>query len=305
MNIFLIFPIIIFLFSGTFGCSSVSVPGGGRFGSELIQEQAILDFYGTEEERISSLKLLRSTCRSIRSDRGLACYNLSVLYQSLGDLDGAIEYAIRAKSANPKDPLYAELAFQTALAKDNRERSDLDQGEISLISAIRACKEGRKDDAYLFLAPLVASGEISKESLSRGLFADCGLDKSFIAEAKSNSIKPSLEYYKTLEKNHPFRKIWDLSGEFGRNQKESSANKATRSWQELRKALPLRDIASAKKHIVSFKQGLEDLSRETPASKQLALHLKKAAYLLLSEDSNFSTFKDLAKELSDRPVQTQ
>lgn len=158
-----------------------------------------MDFYGTEEERNSSLKLLRSTCRSIRRDRGLACYNLSILYQSLGDLDGAVEYAIRAKTSDPNDPLYAELAFQTALIKEDKERSDLDQGEISLIAAIRACKEGRKDDAYRYLGPLIASGEVSKESLSRGVFADCGLDKSFVAGAKPNSIKPSLEYYKTLE----------------------------------------------------------------------------------------------------------
>ncbi|WP_210409310.1 hypothetical protein [Leptospira fletcheri] len=301
MTLFLVFLNLFFLFLGTLGCSSVSVPGGGRFGAELIQEQAILDFYGTEEERAQSLKLLRSACRSLRPDRGLACYNLSVLYQSMGEKELAAEYSQRAKTSDPKDPLYAELVFQNSLSdlKPASENDRLDEGEQALKKAVQACKEGKKAEASGWISPLVSSGEISKETLSRGIFQECGIDSAVLATAKPNSRKPSLEYYKTLEKNHPYRKVWDLAGEFGRNPKAPSENPVTRSWKEFRASVSAKDLLGAKKHLFTFRKSLEDLSKEGQTSKQLALQLKKAAFLLLSEDSAYARFKDLAKELSD------
>ncbi|TGJ98635.1 hypothetical protein EHQ53_00425 [Leptospira langatensis] len=283
---------------GTSGCTSVSVPGGGRFGSELIQEQAILDFYGSEEERNSSLQLLRSTCRSLRKDRGLACYNLSVLYDSLGDSAAAWDYAVRAKNSDPKDPLYGELAFSASLKMEGQNGTLPDSEEALYKEALDSCKKGKKEEANASVSKLVELGSVSKESLSKGIFAECGLDPSLLARAKSNSIKPSLEYYKSLEKDHPYKKVWDLSGEFGRTPKEPiSANKATQSWRELKKALGSKDQASAKRHLISFKEGLDLLAKENAQSSALASNLKKAAFLLLSEDSNYSAFKELAKEL--------
>lgn len=291
--------------SGTFSCTSVSVPGGGRFGSELIQEQAILDFYGTEEERNSALKLLKSACKSLRKDRGLACYNLSVLYNSLGDISSAWEYANAARNGDPKDPLYQELVFSVSLqlqAVDSKSEESEDQ---LFRQAIESCKSGKKEEANSYLTRLVDSGLLSKEALTKGIFSECGADPSLIAKAKPNSVKPGLEYYKTLEKNHPYRKVWDLSGEFGRNSKETSKNKATQSWKDLRKALSSRDSVSARRFLGGFKEGLEELSKESPQSAHLASNLRKAAFLLLSEDSSYSGFKDLAKELSDTPSQTK
>ncbi|TGJ99785.1 hypothetical protein EHO59_17645 [Leptospira semungkisensis] len=283
---------------GTLDCTSVSVPGGGRFGSELIQEQAILDFYGSEEERNSSLQLLKSTCRSLRKDRGLACYNLSVLYDSLGDSASAWEYASKAKSSDPKDPLYGELAFSASLKLEAGKASLADSEEALYREALDSCKKGKKEEANASVSKLIDLGSISKESLSKGIFSECGLDPSLLTRAKSNSIKPSVEYYKSLEKDHSYKKVWDLSGEFGRTPKDLvSSNKATQSWKELKKALGTRDQVSAKRHLLSFKESLDSMAKENAQSSLLASNLKKAAFLLLSEDSNYSAFKELAKEL--------
>ncbi|TGL64198.1 hypothetical protein EHQ64_03710 [Leptospira sarikeiensis] len=292
-----------FCFSGTFYCTSVSVPGGGRFGSELIQEQAILDFYGTEEERKSSLELLKSSCRSLRKDRGLACYNLSVLYDSLGENGAAWEYAIRAKNADPKDPLYQELAFSSSLKLEVEKSASEDSEEKLYQIAISACKKGNSSEASEAVSKLIEIQSITKESLSKGIFFECGLDQNLISKAKPNSFKPSSEYYKFLEKNHPYKKVWDLSGEFGRTPKDIvSGNKATQSWKELKKAVSSKDQVSAKKHLLSFKSNLEELAKANAESSLLSANLKKAAFLLLSEDSNYSGFKELAKELSDTPT---
>ncbi len=289
---------------GTFSCTSVSVPGGGRFGSELIQEQAILDFYGTEEERNSSLQLLKSTCKSLRKDRGLACYNLSVLYDSLGETKSAWEYAMKAKTSDDQDPLYKELFFTISLKMDSKEVLSPDEEENVFRNALEACRLGKKEETSQLVAKLIESQTLSRESLTKGIFSECGLETSLIAKAKPNTIKPSSEYYKSLEKNHPYRKVWDLSGEFGRTPKDFSGNKVTQSWKELRKAVSAKDQMSARKHLSSFKHGLEELSKEN-SQASLASNLKKAAFLLLSEDSSYSSFKDLAKELSDTPSQTK
>ncbi|WP_246048580.1 hypothetical protein [Leptospira sarikeiensis] len=281
----------------------MSVPGGGRFGSELIQEQAILDFYGTEEERKSSLELLKSSCRSLRKDRGLACYNLSVLYDSLGENGAAWEYAIRAKNADPKDPLYQELAFSSSLKLEVEKSASEDSEEKLYQIAISACKKGNSSEASEAVSKLIEIQSITKESLSKGIFFECGLDQNLISKAKPNSFKPSSEYYKFLEKNHPYKKVWDLSGEFGRTPKDIvSGNKATQSWKELKKAVSSKDQVSAKKHLLSFKSNLEELAKANAESSLLSANLKKAAFLLLSEDSNYSGFKELAKELSDTPT---
>lgn len=279
------------------------MPGGGRFGSELIQEQAILDFYGTEEERKSSLELLKSSCRSLRKDRGLACYNLSVLYDSLGENGAAWEYAIRAKNADPKDPLYQELAFSSSLKLEVEKSASEDSEEKLYQIAISACKKGNSSEASEAVSKLIEIQSITKESLSKGIFFECGLDQNLISKAKPNSFKPSSEYYKFLEKNHPYKKVWDLSGEFGRTPKDIvSGNKATQSWKELKKAVSSKDQVSAKKHLLSFKSNLEELAKANAESSLLSANLKKAAFLLLSEDSNYSGFKELAKELSDTPT---
>ncbi|WP_367898727.1 hypothetical protein AB3N61_05890 [Leptospira sp. WS58.C1] len=290
-----------FCFVGTFYCTSVSVPGGGRFGSELIQEQAILDFYGTEEERKSSLDLLKSSCRSLRKDRGLSCYNLSVLYDSLGEKQSAWEYAVRARNADPNDPLYQELAFSSSLQLESEKSALLDQEEVLYQTAISACKKGNIAEASAAISKLIEIQSISKESLTKGIFAECGgLDKELVSKAKPNTFKPSSEYYKFLEKNHPYRKVWDLSGEFGRAPKDIiSGNKATQSWKELKKAVSAKDQMSAKKHLLSFKSHLEELAKTNSEASLLSANLKKAAFLLLSEDSNYSSFKKLAKELSE------
>ncbi|WP_243396405.1 hypothetical protein [Leptospira hartskeerlii] len=302
MEKFCIFPF--FCFVGTFYCTSVSVPGGGRFGSELIQEQAILDFYGTEEERKSSLDLLKSSCRSLRKDRGLACYNLSILYDSLGENQSAWEYAVRAKNSDPNDPLYKELAFTSSLKWESEKSALADQEEVLYQTAISACKKGNIAEASESVFKLIEIQSISKESLTKGIFAECGLDKELVSKAKPNALKPSSEYYKFLEKNHPYKKVWDLSGEFGRNPKDMvSGNKVTQSWKELKKAVSTKDQVSAKKHLLSFRSNLEELAKTNSEASMLSANLKKAAFLLLSEDSNYSSFKELAKELSDPPVQ--
>ncbi|PJZ68057.1 hypothetical protein CH373_04590 [Leptospira perolatii] len=286
------------------GCSSGSVPGGGRFGIELIQEQAILDFYGSEEERSSALALLKSSCRSLRPNRGLSCYNLAILYLALDDIPSAQEYALRARTGDPRDPLYSELYFQISLRNKEANSAQLQEEESERLYriAIEACKSKDLEKANASLKILVESGEITKETLSKGVFADCEIDKSLLKIAKVNSVKYSKEYYKSLEKKHPYQSVWDLSGEFGRKVEKPSNNKLTHAWEEVRKASKAKDLNSAKIHILSFKSGLEAISRESNSSKHLATNLRKAAYLLLSEDSHFASIKVLAKELSDTPT---
>lgn len=241
----------------------------------------------------------------MRKDRGLACYNLSVLYTSLGNYPLAGEYAKLAQASDPKDPLYQEISFRTSLRLQEREAKEEESEEALFRNAIEACRSGKKEEAGSAISRLIDSGALSKESLSKGIFSECGLDSGLVSKAKSNSFKPGVEYYKVLEKNHPYKKVWDLSGEFGRPEAATSSNKATRSWKDLRRAVSAGDQAAARSHLNGFKLGLEELSKESSQSANLASNLKRAAFLLLSEDAKYSAFKDLAKELSDIPVRTK
>lgn len=116
-----IFVLLIF----GFYCSTVSMPAGsGRFALEMVQEQAILEFYGTPQERESSMRLLKSSCRSLHPARALSCYNLSVLLSSSKNYPEALEYALRARNADPSDSLYRDQVFQVAY------HLELEQGEV-------------------------------------------------------------------------------------------------------------------------------------------------------------------------------
>ncbi|WP_046689659.1 hypothetical protein [Leptospira santarosai] len=289
-----------------FYCSTVSMPGSGRFALEMVQEQAILEFYGTPEERESSLKLLKSSCRSLHPDRALSCYNLSVLLTSSKNYPEALEYALRARNADPSDSLYRDQVFQVAyhLELAQGEALSADEVEKRYFRAIKNCKDGKKNEVLADLIVLVALREIGRESLEKGIFSECVGTSDLLVHVKPNEVNYTKEYYKFLENSHPYREVWDVSGAVRKQtlEKMQSPNQeVTRAWREFRRSVKSKNRIQATEHLKKFKESLETISQKNQRAKNLALHLKKAAFYLIQGDPNFEGFRHLTKELEDSP----
>ncbi|MGJ4751385.1 hypothetical protein [Leptospira kmetyi] len=294
--------LLIFVFS----CSTVSMPGSGRFALEMIQEQAILEFYGTPEERESAIKLLRSSCRSLHPERALSCYNLSVLLSSSKNYPEALEYALRARKADPSDTLYRDQVFQVAyyLELEQGETLSSDEVEKRYFRAIKNCKAGKKNETLADLIVLADLKEIGRESLKKGIFSECVGEAEALVQVKPNEINYTKEYYKFLENSHPYKEVWDVTGVVRKQtlEKMQTPNQeVTRAWKEFRQSVRSKNKIQAAEHLKKFKQSLETISQKSQHAKNLAVHLKKAAYYLIQGDPNFEGFRHLTKELEDTP----
>ncbi|EMJ93417.1 hypothetical protein [Leptospira alstonii] len=299
-SLWVVFVFLIFVFS----CSTVSMPGSGRFALEMIQEQAILEFYGTPEEKESSVRLLRASCRSLHPDRALSCYNLSILLSSSKNYPEALEYALRARKADPSDSLYRDQVFQVAyhLELEQGEAISVDDVEKRYFRAIKNCKEGKKNETLADLIVLAALKEIGSESLKKGIFAEC-VGESLV-DIKPNETNYTKEYYKFLENSHPYREVWDVSGAVRKQdlEKMQSPNReVTKVWKEFRQSVRSKNKAQAAEHLKKFKESLETISQKNHNARNLALYLKKAAFYLIQGDPNFEGFRHLTKELEDNP----
>ncbi|MDV6236834.1 hypothetical protein CH379_014490 [Leptospira ellisii] len=299
----LVIPAIL---TASVSCSSVSLPGSGRFALEMIQEQAILEFYGTPEERESAIKLLRSSCRSLRPDRALSCYNLSVLYLSSKRYSDALEYALRARKAEPEDTLYRDQVFQSAyfLEFEQGDTLSADDVERRYFRAVKNCKEGKRNETIADLAVLAELGQIGKESLKRGIFAECAGESEALLNVKPNPVSYTKEYYKFLENSHPYREVWDVSGTVRRQTLEKNAvteHEVTKAWREFRQSVRSKNKPRAAEQLKKFKLGLEGVSKKNQNARVFAQHLKRAAYYLIQGDPGFEGFRDLTKELEDTP----
>ncbi|MBE8363931.1 hypothetical protein [Leptospira borgpetersenii] len=297
-----IFVLLIF----GFYCSTVSMPGSGRFALEMVQEQAILEFYGTPQERESSMRLLKSSCRSLHPARALSCYNLSVLLSSSKNYPEALEYALRARNADPSDSLYRDQVFQVAyhLELEQGEVLSADEVEKRYFRAIKNCKDGKKNETLSDLIVLVALKEIGKESLEKGIFSECVGKSDVLVHVKPNEVNYTKEYYKFLENSHPYREVWDVSGVVRKQtlEKMQSPNQeVTRAWKEFRQSVKSKNRIQAAEHLKKFKETLEITSQKNQNAKKLALHLKKAAFYLIHGDPSFEGFRYLTKELEDSP----
>ncbi|RHX78324.1 hypothetical protein DLM76_18375 [Leptospira yasudae] len=297
-----VFVLLIFGFS----CSTVSMPGSGRFALEMIQEQAILEFYGTPEERESSIKLLRSSCRSLHPERALSCYNLSVLLSSSKNYPEALDYALRARKADPTDTLYRDQVFQVAyyLELEQGEVLAADEVEKRYFRAIKNCKEGKKNETLADLIVLAALKEIGRESLKKGIFSECVGEAEALVGVKPNEVNYTKEYYKFLENSHPYKEVWDVSGAVRKQTLEKMQipnQDATKHWKEFRQSVRSKNKTLAAEQLKKFKESLETISQKNQHAKNLAIHLKKAAYYLIQGDPNFEGFRHLTKELEDSP----
>ncbi|AAS70821.1 hypothetical protein GS518_11175 [Leptospira interrogans] len=289
-----------------FYCSTISMPGSGRFALEMVQEQAILEFYGTPEERESSVKLLKSSCRSLHPDRALSCYNLSILLASSKNYSEALEYALRARKADPSDSLYRDQVFQIAyhLELEQGEALSVDEVEKRYFRAIKNCKEGKKNETLSDLIVLAALKEIGKESLQKGIFAECVGESESLVHLKPNEVNYIKEYYKFLENSHPYKEVWDVSGTVRRQTLEKMQipnQEVTKTWKEFRQSVRSKNKIQAVEHLKKFKESLEKVSQKSQQSKNLALNLKKAAFYLIQGDPSFEGFRHLTKELEDNP----
>ncbi|WP_039941786.1 hypothetical protein [Leptospira alexanderi] len=289
-----------------FYCSTVSMPGSGRFALEMLQEQAILEFYGTPEERESSVKLLKSSCRSLHPGRALSCYNLSVLLSSSKNYPEALEYALRARNADPWDSLYRDQVFQVAyhLELEQGEAISADEVEKRYFRAIKNCKDGKKNETLADLIVLVALKEIGSESLKKGIFSECVGESDVLIHIRPNEVNYMKEYYKFLENSHPYREVWDVSGVVRKQtlEKMQSPNQeVTRAWKEFRQSVKSKNKIQATEHLKKFRESLEIISQKNQNAKKLALHLKKAAFYLIQGDPSFEGFRHLTKELEDNP----
>lgn len=287
-------------------CSTVSYPGSGRFALEMIQEQAILEFYGNPEERESAIKLLKSSCRSLRPDRALSCYNLSVLFASTKKYPDALEYALRARKADKEDTLYRDQVFQAAyyLELEQGEALAIDEVEKRYFRAIKNCKEGKKNETLADLMVLAEMKEIGKESLKKGIFSECVGESESLLNLKPNEVSYTKEYYKFLENSHPYREVWDVSGVVRKQTLEKTQNpnqEVTKVWKEFRQSVKSKNKPKAVEHLKKFKTTLETISQKNTNSKNLAVHLRKAAFYLIQGDPNFEGFRELTKELEDTP----
>ncbi|XDD51488.1 hypothetical protein AB3N59_07065 [Leptospira sp. WS92.C1] len=298
--------LVFLIFQSFVSCTSVSFPGSGRFALEMIQEQAILEFYGTPEERESSIQLLKSSCRSLRPDRALSCYNLSVLLVSSQKYSDALDYALRARKADPEDNLYRDQVFQVGyfLELEQGEVLGLDEVEKRYYRAIKNCKDGKKNETIADLIVLTELKEIGKESLQKGIFLECVGTSESLLNVKPNGISYTKEYYKFLENTHPYKDVWDVSGVVRKQTLEKMQipnQEATRIWKEFRLSVKTKNKPKAIEQLRKFKESLLVLSQKNQNAKNLTIHLKKAAFYLIQGDPNFEGFRDLTKELEDTP----
>ncbi|WCL50015.1 hypothetical protein [Leptospira sp. GIMC2001] len=277
----------------------------------VFYERIILDYYSSESEKKHALNELDTRCRWKDPGTGLSCANLAILYLNANDLDRAYTAAAIAYKKEPKDNFYRNLfqnlAVRTNNLKDMRKRMGRD-GNIILTyeRAILRCKENRPTAALPDIRTLVNLGHLTRESLEKGIFAQCLNNSEEIVQLRNIAKPNKVSYSKLLmgeeDRNHGYYSIWDIS--YARKEKTEKLKDSdepnqliTKHWMDFKSNLISGNSAKAKSSFDDYKNTLQSIKKSGGKSKDLAESLELATELILKQDP---IFRDKADRMGIR-----
>lgn len=271
----------------------------GSLASENLQEDAVLDFYGSESQKEHALNLLQSACSSSQSYAALSCYNLAVLYLQMNQSDKANEYANRAHELEPKDTLYNDIVFQVKQVQEmNSAEASVDlQKELAII--IKQCKTKENSKATLGLQHLADQGFLEPGMLENGVLAHCNTKPIQFSKSKGE-FDYSREYLLQKERSHPLYPVLEVSSgvEGARSQLASAKAKRLSSvWENILAEARRGNQTKARIYLSEFLNLLKHPS--TKEEKDLYPVIWEASRILIETDPHFRRVRSLGSGFPD------
>ncbi|PJZ84937.1 tetratricopeptide repeat protein [Leptospira harrisiae] len=301
----------------------------------IFLEEVLLDVWDSTESKEETMSRLRYVCRTRDTDDGYLCYTWGLLEYHRGNYAESYTAFRKALEKNPNDSLYKNMLRISAEKSGNLPdlKAHSYDGEVFAVftETQKLCKENKqpKPESFLFLAE---RGVLTKESLRKGVLADCfqslsASDKSIVQKEifhSSPSYKERL--YADQMKSDPFSRIWDTAsyhrGESGKEAVGASAGvvsvssavgteagvpllgttfkpgtSITEAWKKVKLASASGNETQGREGLRSFLLEIQSAKHKGKLEAQLALALERAAKLLLEQDPQYSKLRFLAKEL--------
>lgn len=301
----------------------------------IFLEEVLLDVWESAETREEAMSRLRYVCRTRDTDDGYLCYTWGLLEYHRGNYSESYTAFRKALEKNPNDSLYKNMLRISAEKSGNLAdlKAHSKDGEVLAVftETQKHCKENKTPEVTSFLF-LSQRGILTKESLRRGVLADCFQrlsenDKSNIQkEIRLSALSYKERLYADQMKSDPFSKIWDTAGYHrGESGKEAIGASAgvvsvssslgteagvpmqgitwkpgsviTDAWKKVKQASASGNESQARDALRSFISEIQITKRKGKLEGQLALALERAAKLLLEQDPQYSKLRFLAKEL--------
>ncbi|TGK82301.1 tetratricopeptide repeat protein [Leptospira noumeaensis] len=301
----------------------------------IFLEEVLLDVWESADSREGAMSRLRYVCRTRDTDDGYLCYTWGLLEYHRGNYAESYTAFRKALEKNPNDSLYKNMLRISAEKSGNIPdlKAHSKDGEVLAVftETQKLCKENKppKSESFLFLAE---RGVLTKESLRRGVLADCFQnlsdgDKSNVQkEIRLSSLSYKERLYADQMKSDPFSRIWDTAsyhrGETGKEAVGASAGVVsvssslgtesgvpmqgvtfrpgapiTEAWKKVKLASASGNESQAREGLRSFLSEIQSAKRKGKLEGQLALALERAAKLLLEQDPQYSKLRFLSKEL--------
>ncbi|MDF3819532.1 hypothetical protein P3G55_06460 [Leptospira sp. 96542] len=271
-------------------------------------EEILLDVWESQETREEALSRLRYVCRTKDTDDGFLCYTWGLIEYNRGNFTDSYTAFTKASEKNPQDSLYKNMVRLSAERSGNLKhlKQKSKEGEVMarFTETTKICQSGGTPDKDEFFY-LAKEGVLTKESLRRGILAECftKLEPTKQAEVIQSLPQNSISYRERLladqMKSDPYHKIWDTrsfhSGELGK-EKEDSKIQITQSWRKLKEAAKSGNESSARNSLRIFLAEIANAKRRGKAEANLALALERSAKLLLEQDPSYVQVRHLAKE---------
>ncbi|TGK96541.1 tetratricopeptide repeat protein [Leptospira brenneri] len=301
----------------------------------IFLEEVLLDVWESSETREGAMSRLRYVCRTRDTDDGYLCYTWGLLEYHRGNYAESYTAFRKALEKNPNDSLYKNMMRISAEKSGNLPdlRAHSRDGEVLAVftETQKLCKENKPPEfaSFRFLAE---RGVLTKESMRRGVLADCFQrlsdgDKSTLQkEIRISSLSYKERLYADQMKSDPFSRIWDTAsyhrgesakeavgasagvvsvnsslGTEGGTPTEPPAAKSgvpiTDAWKKVKLASASGNESQGREGLRSFLSEIQSAKRKGKLEGQLALALERAAKLLLEQDPQYSKLRFLAKEL--------
>ncbi|MCW7494123.1 tetratricopeptide repeat protein [Leptospira sp. 2 VSF19] len=301
----------------------------------IFLEEVLLDVWESADTREAAISRLRYVCRTRDTDDGYLCYTWGLLEYHRGNYSESYTAFRKALEKNPNDSLYKNMlrisAEKSGNIADLKAHSRDGEALAVFTETQKLCRENKPPEFVSFQL-LAERGILTKESLRRGVLADCfqrlnDVDKSnILKEIRLSSISYKERLYADQMKSDPFSKIWDTAnyhrGESGKEAAGASAGVVsvssslgteagvplqgttlksgtaiTDSWKKVKLASASGNEAQARDALRSFLSEIQIAKRKGKLEGQLALALERAAKLLLEQDPQYAKLRFLAKEL--------
>ncbi|TGL85089.1 hypothetical protein EHQ68_17765 [Leptospira congkakensis] len=333
-------PLVVLIFALSLGfCTSEPQKNPTRdpysLETLIFLEEVLLDVWESSESREGAMSRLRYVCRTRDTDDGYLCYTWGLLEYHRGNFAESYTAFRKALEKNPNDSLYKNMLRISAEKSGNLPdlKAHSRDGEVLAVftETQKLCKDNKppKSESFLFLAE---RGVLTKESLRRGVLADCfqnlsEADRSQIQkEIRLSSLSYKERLYADQMKSDPFSRIWDTAsyhrGETGKEAVGASAGVVsvssslgteagvplqgttfrpgapiTEAWKKVKLAASSGNESQGREGIRSFLSEIQSAKRKGKLEGQLALALERAAKLLLEQDPQYSKLRFLSKEL--------